>query len=522
MISTSLTQDPTPIELTFPPMLGQEEFRHLGYALIDLVARHLYQVRLRSPYRPVSAEARQALELVSLPENGVAAEEIVAFFEERIQPHPTFGTGHPRGFGWIAGGPDPMAVLGSLLASALNPNCIGGDQSATYLELAVLRWLKELVGFPTEGSAGLLLSGGTQATLVCLMAARNAAATAAGWNPRAEGLQRYPTPLVLYASEQTHHCVAGAVEVLGLGQHHLRSIASTDDFHLDLAALQATVRGDREEGLQPFCVVATAGTTNTGAIDPLDAIADFCEREGLWLHVDGSYGAFGRLDPRIASRYCGMERADSLTLDPHKWLSIPYECGCALVRNREQLVATFAVPPPDYLRETLGEVRFTDYSMQLSRGFGALKLWMALMSAGRAGLVALVSRHNSLARQLAERIDETPDLERMAPVELSTVCFRAVPQHLREDDAALDALNKAVMREVQLEGEAFLSGTTLRERFVLRACVLHAMTTEEDIVALVEAVQRAVERLVGRHTCNTSADTLPGVSESALQREELS
>jgi aromatic-L-amino-acid decarboxylase len=514
-MSTSHTQDPTPIEPTFPTMPEQEEFRHLGYALIDLVVRHLYQVRLRSPYRPIPVETRQTLELLPLPVNGVRAQEIVAFFEERIQPYPTFGIGHPRGFGWIAGGPDPMAVLGSLLAAALNPNCIGGDQSATYVELAVLRWLKELVGFPTEGSAGLLLSGGSQATLVCLMAARHAAAVAAGWNPRTEGLQRYPTSLVLYASEQTHHCVAGAVEVLGLGQHHLCSLASTDDFQLDLAALHAAIRRDREYGLQPFCVVANAGTTNTGAIDPLDAIADFCEREGLWLHVDGSYGAFGRLDPRIASRYIGLERADSLALDPHKWLSVPYECGCALVRNQEQLVATFAVPPPDYLRETLGEVRFTDYSMQLSRGFGALKLWMALMSAGRAGLVALVSRHNALARRLADLIDDAPDLERMAPVELSTVCFRAIPARLSSDDVALDALNKAVMREVQLEGEAFLSGTTLRGRFVLRACVLHAMTTEEDIVALVEAVRRAVGRLADE--CTSRSDQ--AVCESALRKE---
>ncbi len=515
MSITPLTGDFSAIEVTFPTMPEQEEFRHLGYDLIDLVARHLYQVRLRPPHRPVSEEARWALELLPLPESGARAEEIVAFFEDRIQPYPTFGLGHPRGFGWVAGGSDPMAVLGSLLSAALNANCIGGDQSATYLELAVLRWLKELVSFPTEASAGLLVSGGTQATLICLMAARHAAAVAAGWNPRTEGLQGYHTPLVLYASEQTHHCVAGAVEVLGLGQHHLRSIACTDAFHLDLAALDAVVRRDREDGLQPFCVVANAGTTNTGAIDPFADIADFCQREGLWLHVDGSYGAFGRLDPLVASRYRGMERADSLTLDPHKWLSIPYECGCALVRSREQLVATFAVPPPDYLRETLGEIRFTDYSMQLSRGFHALKLWMTLMSAGRSGLVTLVSRHNALARRLAELIEGAPDLELMAPVELSTVCFRAVPPPQRGDDAALDALNKAVMRGVQLEGDAFLTGTTLRGRFVLRACVLHPMTAEEDILALVGAVQRAIGR-----TCATPADTRQGAIESDIRWEE--
>src|SRR2546430_53877 len=212
-MSTSHMQDPTPIEPTFPTMPEQEEFCHLGSALIDLVARHLYQVRLRSPYRPIPAEARQALELLPLPEQGVRAKEIVAFFEERIQPYPTFGIGHPRGFGWIAGGPDPMAVLGSLLAAALNPNCIGGDQAATYVELAVLRWLKELVGFPTEGSAGLLLSGGSQATLVCLMAPRHPAATAVGWNPRTDAMQRYPTSLVLYASAQAHHCLSWAARI---------------------------------------------------------------------------------------------------------------------------------------------------------------------------------------------------------------------------------------------------------------------------------------------------------------------
>src|SRR5437868_8565744 len=209
MSITPLTGDPSAIELIFPTMPGQEEFRQLGYDLVGLVARHLYQVRLRPPYRPVPEEARRALELLPFPENGVRAREIVAFFKERIQPYPTFGIGHPRGFGWVAGGSDPLAVLGSLLSAALNANCMGGDQSATYLELAVLRWLKELVGFPTEGSAGLLLSGGSQATLVCLMAARHVTTAAAGWNPRMEGLQRYPTSLVLYASEQTHHCVAG-------------------------------------------------------------------------------------------------------------------------------------------------------------------------------------------------------------------------------------------------------------------------------------------------------------------------
>jgi aromatic-L-amino-acid decarboxylase len=238
---------------------------------------------------------------------------------------------------------------------------------------------------------------------------------------------------------------------------------------------------------------------NTGAIDPLNDIADLCAEEGLWFHVDGAYGAVGVLDPTVAERYRGLERADSLALDPHKWLSVPVECGCVFIRNGTLLRDTFSLVPP-YLRQEDGKgfgglPWFSEYGFQQSRGFRALKLWMTLSYAGRDGLAAHVSRHNALALRLAELVDRAPDLERLATVSLSIVCFRYAPETLRGDEDRLNALNKALMEEIQAGGEAFVSGTVLRGRYSLRACILHYATTEADLDALIDTVQRAGAKL---------------------------
>lgn len=268
---------------------------------------------------------------------------------------------------------------------------------------------------------------------------------------------------------------------------------------MDVAALRETIQADRAAGRQPFCVVASAGTVSTGAIDPFSAIADLCADEGLWLHVDGAYGAVGVLDPAVTTRYAGLERADSLALDPHKWLSVPMECGCAIVRDGALLRDTFSLVPP-YVRTEEGKgfgglPWYAEYGFQQSRGFRALKVWMTMLQAGRNGLAAMISRHIALARHLASLIDASPDLERAAPVELSIVCFRYVPPALDLTEEELDALNKAIMEEVQTGGEAFLTQAVLHGRFVLRANVLHYATTAEDIEALVEIIQRTGARL---------------------------
>jgi glutamate/tyrosine decarboxylase-like PLP-dependent enzyme len=492
-----------------PFALDREEFRRLGYRAVDLAADHLAGLTARPVFEPMTSAEREGLLDLPMPDAGLTPDALLDAVAERVLPHP-MGNGHPRFFGWVNSPPAPMGVLAELLAAAANPSCAGGDHAAIYLERAVVRWLMELVGFPAAGSLGLLVSGGSMASLTALAAARHRAAEDDGWDVRADGLWDRPR-LVLYVSDQGHGTLRKAAELLGLGSAQVRVVPVDDDFRMDVAVLEEAVVADRAAGRRPFCVAASAGTVNTGAIDPLARIADLCGRERLWLHVDGAYGAVGVLDPERAPLYAGLARADSLALDPHKWLSVPVECGAVLVRDAARLRGAFSHVPP-YLRTEEGRgfgglPWFSEYGFQQTRGFRALKLWLTLAHAGRSGLERLVVRHNRLARRLADRIDAAPDLERLAPVVLSTVCFRYLPARAAgtrrggqphdpaADDARLDALNRRLAETVQAEGEAFLTGTVLRGRFVLRACVLHHQTTEEDVDALVETVQRTGRRL---------------------------
>jgi glutamate/tyrosine decarboxylase-like PLP-dependent enzyme len=489
------------LEPNSPPALDATSFQDLANLAVEMAADHIYGIRDRPVFRPMQPEQRLRLLDQPLPEEGVPPEVIFECFRSDVLPHP-MGNGHPRFFGWVNSPPAPIGVVAELLAAAMNPSCAGGDHAAIYLERCCTRWLMELIGFPIAGSMGLLVSGGSMATLTCLAAARHWAAARDGWNVREEGLAGTRPALTLYLSEEGHSCIRKSTEFLGLGSANLRTIPVDNRFQMEVPALREAVRSDRAAGRRPFCVAASAGSVNTGAIDPLDELADFCGREDLWLHVDGAYGAFGILDPDLAPRYAGMSRAHSLALDPHKWLSVPVECGCALVRDGSTLREAFSLVPP-YLRTEEGKgfgglPWFSEYGFQQTRGFRALKLWMVLQHAGRAGLAALVSRHIALARHLASLVDAAPDLERLAPVELSVVCFRYVPEELRGDDERLNALNKAVMERVQAGGEAFLSGTVLRGRFALRACVLNYGTTEEDLAALLDNVCRAAGDLQRR------------------------
>ena len=478
--------------------LDPEDFRRLGYRAVDLATAHLAGMREGPVFIPMLPAERLALLEQPLPEDGFAPDEILDRFAAQVLPHP-MGNGHPRFFGWANSPPSPIGAIAELLAGAMGPSCAGGDHAAIYLERCVVRWLMELVGFPTEGSMGILVSGGSMASLTCLAAARQRAADRAGRDVRAEGLQGWQPQLTMYLSSEAHTTLHKAAELLGLGKTALRIIPLDAEFRMDVAALRAAIAADREAGLSPFCVIASAGTVATGAIDPCAAIADVCAEEGLWLHIDGAIGAVALLDPALAPLYSGMERADSLALDPHKWLSVPMECGCAFVRDGQLLRDTFSLVPP-YVRTEEGKgfgglPWYAEYGFQQSRGFRALKLWMTLMLAGRSGIAAMIVRHNALARYLADLIEAAPDLERAAPVQLSIVCFRYVPAHLRGDDARLDALNKAIMEAVQAGGEAFLTQAVLHGRFVLRASILHYGTTEDDVRALVDVVRRTGERL---------------------------
>ncbi|CAA9545607.1 MAG: Aromatic-L-amino-acid decarboxylase [uncultured Thermomicrobiales bacterium] len=395
--------------------------------------------------------------------------------------------------------PAHLGVLAELLAAAMDPSAAGGDHAAIYVERVAVRWLMGLVGYPTDGSMGILVSGGSMASLTCLAAARHRLALRHGWNDRQDGMTGDRPSLVVYLSSEAHTTLHKAVELLGLGTRCLRVIPVDADFRIDIDALRTAITVDRAAGLLPFCVAASAGTVATGAIDRFDLLADLCVAEDLWLHVDGAYGAVGILDPDRSDRYAGMDRADSLAIDPHKWLSVPVECGCAIVRDGALLRDTFSLVP-SYVRTEEGRgigglPWYSEYGFQQSRGFRALKLWMALQHAGRDGYARIVSRHNAQARTLAGLIDAAPDLERLAPVELSIVCFRYRPAGMPMDDERLDGLNKAIMEEIQSSGDAFVTQASIGGRFSLRANIIHYGTTDDDLQVLIDAVRAVGGRL---------------------------
>lgn len=478
--------------------LDPETFRQLGYRAVDLAANHLAGIRDRSVYQPMTPDQRSELLDQPLPLEGISPVEILDRFAEAVLPFP-MGNGHPRFFGWVNSPPAHLSVIAELLAAAMDPSAAGGDHAAIYVERAAVRWLMELVEFPTDGSMGILVSGGSMASLTGLAAARHRLALRHGWNDRIDGMTGDHPPLVVYLSSEAHTTLHKAVELLGLGTRSLRVIPVDADFRIDVAALREAIHEDRAAGKLPFCVAASAGTVATGAIDHFDLLADLCAEEDLWLHVDGAYGAVGILDPTRTDRYVGMDRADSLAIDPHKWLSIPVECGCAIVRDGALLRDTFSLVP-SYVRTEEGRgigglPWYSEYGFQQSRGFRALKLWMTMQQVGRDGYARLITRHNALAQTLATMVDDAPDLERMAPVELSIVCFRYRPAGTALDDGALDALNKAIMEEIQAGGEAFVTQAIIGGRFCLRANIIHYATTEEDLTMLMETVRRTGQRL---------------------------
>lgn len=318
---------------------AEDRLRDLGYQVIDEVAAYLSGIEERPIWQEMPQDVRQALRNQPLPARGEPFEETLTFLREVILPYPQ-GNGHPRFAGWINSAPAHASVLLKPLAAAMNPNCGIGEHAGQELERLAVQWIMELCGFPVNGSAGVFVSGGSEANFTCLQAARYWAAQAQGWDVRKQGVQSLPRPFVLYQSDQGHFSVRKSVEAMGLGSNSIHIVPSISG-RMDVEQLARRIEQDREAGFTPFCVAATAGTVETGAIDPLDELANLCAEQELWLHIDGAYGAFGILDERVASLYKGIERADSLATDQHKWLSVPIDCGCALVRHGSVLHDTF-------------------------------------------------------------------------------------------------------------------------------------------------------------------------------------
>ena len=403
------------------------------------------------------------------------------------------GNGHPAFFGWVNAAPHPAGIAGALLAAAMNPSSAGGDHADVHLERAAVRWIAELVGYPHEPGAGLLTSGASMATIVAVGAARQRALARLGWDVRARGLSGAPR-LTAYASAEVHSCVVKAIELLGIGSANLRTVGDDGRGRLDPDALRSALEADREDGAVPFLAVGSAGTVTTGALDPLADIAEVCAESGLWFHVDGAYGAFGVLDPEIAGRYRGMELADSVALDPHKWLQVPAGVGCLLVRDRAQLREAYSLVPP-YLRDDSGDPLgwYSEYGIEQTRPFRALSVWAALAARGRAGVAADIVACTRAARQLTVLVEQDPDLELAAETEVSIVAFRYAPAGL--DAAEADRITHGLSAAIQARGKAFVTGSSYAGRPVLRACLINPAVGEGELKLLSEEVRAAAAEL---------------------------
>jgi aromatic-L-amino-acid decarboxylase len=465
-----------------------EAMRKLGHKMLDDMVDYMETIRERPVWKHVPEQVK-AYFRSSVPCDPQPPERIYEEFVEKVLPYP-MGNIHPRFWGWILGTGTVMGAFAELLAASMNTNTGGGaNHVANHVEKQVLDWIKEMLGYPMSAS-GVLTSGCSAANIIGLTVARNAKA---GFDVRCKGLQNAPHRMVLYASQEIHSSIQKAVELLGLGSEALHLLPVNYYYQIDLEKLREAIRNDREEGCTPFCIVGAAGTTNTGSIDNLDALADICEQEKLWFHVDGAFGAWAALAHRVRSKVVGFERADSLALDLHKWMYMPYEIGCVLLRNEKEHRKAFSLTP-DYLAHGEGRLGltgedlpwFSDYGFQLSRGFRALKAWMSLKEHGSRKYARIIQQNIDQAFYLGELVKAAPELELSAPVSLNVVCFRYVAPTM--DDNALNELNKRLVVELQERGVAVLSGTVIGGKYVLRAANANHRSRREDFDVLVREV----------------------------------
>ena len=468
-----------------------QELKSLAHRMVDDMLDYLQTVRDRPVWQPTTEAIRSQLQQ-SLPEEPEGPEKAYQDFQQYVLPYP-MGNIHPRFWGWVNGTGSPFAMLAEMLAAGMNPNVGAFDQASVYVENQVLAWCKEMLSYPATAS-GLLVSGGSMANLVGLAVARNAKA---GVDVAHVGLQTTAPRLVLYGSTETHNSVDKSVGLLGLGSTAFRKIPVNSQFQINIQELGTMLMQDRAAGLHPFCIVGNAGTVNTGAIDDLDELAAICEKENLWFHVDGAFGALAYLAPSLRGQLKGMQRADSLAFDLHKWMYVPYEAGCILIRHPGEHHSAFSTPAA-YLTSftkgpSAGPFWFGEYGVQLSRGFRALKIWMSFKAHGIGKFRRLIEQNVAQAKYLAESILSAEKLELLAPVPLNVVCFRYQVEGRSEEQ--LNELNQEILVRLQESGIAVPSGTTLNGRFAIRVAITNHRSRREDFDILVNKVMEIGDRL---------------------------
>jgi aromatic-L-amino-acid/L-tryptophan decarboxylase len=466
-------------------------FRQESHRALDDALDYLEALRDQPAWRDVPPEIEAELD-EPLPRNGLPFAEVYSAFKRAIFPYGS-GNNHPRFFGWVQGAGTPTGVISDVLATAMNPNVGGRKHAAIYVEREVIRWFAEAFGLPANAS-GVLTVGASEANLIAVLVARTAAL---GPRVREEGIRSEDGRLIGYASSATHSCVRRAFEVSGLGSASLR-VLPTDSLHrLDAAVLAHAIAEDRAGGARPFLVVGNAGTVDVGAIDPIEALAEVAQRESLWFHVDAALGGPAVLAKSLAPRFRGIEQADSIAFDFHKWLHVPYDAGCLLVRDAGMHRDTFA-STPNYLTRmprglASGQPWFTDFTIDLSRGFRALKAWFTIKQFGADRLGETIAHNVRQAKLLGDLIDGDNDFELLAPIQLNIVCFRYRRAELEEDE--LDRLNDELVIALQESGEAVASSTTVGSRRAIRMCILNHRTTDEDLTRTLSAIKQIAARM---------------------------
>lgn len=467
-------------DLTLDPE-NWDAMRELGHQMIDDLFDYWKGIRDQPIWKPIPEKVKEFFDS-PIPEKGQEPEQVYSEFQKFIFPY-NKGNVHPRFFAWIQGTGTPMGVLADLLASGMNPNVAIGEHSAMYVDMQVVNWCKQLMNFPPE-SSGILVSGGSMANITALCVARNSFREE---NIRAKGLKNASSQLILYCSVETHSCILKAAEIIGLGTEAVRKIGVNEFYEMNTTELENQILKDLENGLLPFCIVGTSGTVNTGAIDPLENLLAISRKYGLWFHVDGAYGALAKLDPKYASRLQAIEEADSLAFDLHKWLYVPYEVGCTLIRDAKKHRAAFAFTPDYLLPEKRGlsggPDSINNFGFELSRGFKALKIWMSLKEHGRNKYAQMIAQNNRQAEYLGKLVTENSLLELMAPVSMSITCYRMVMPGYSEDQ--LQHLNREILLRLQEEGIASPSSTILNGKYTLRIANVNQRTKMEDMDLLI-------------------------------------
>jgi len=465
---------------------SSHELRDWGNSVIQLMADYYGELRDHRVYgRMSSREIRDRLD-AALPTKGIEFDSLLRVFRETIVPF-SRQNAHPRMFGYVQSPGAPVAAFADLLASILNANLTVWRSAPAPVELErlTINWIRQILGFNAE-AGGLFVSGGSMANLAAIAAARQAKDSSSD-------------RLRMYASSETHFSIAKAAALLGIGRQNVRHVAVDEHFRTRVDDLISKITADLDAGHVPFCVVANAGTVNTGAVDPLAEIREVANRFQLWMHVDGSYGAFAVLAKSARELFAGIEQADSIALDPHKWLYLPVDVGCVIYRSPEIARAAFA-HEAEYTR-IIGEkadeaFAFWDYGPELSRRFRALKVWMLLKGVGLESLSEAIESNLACARYFESLVQASDDFEMIAPVELSIFCFRHVPIQLRsESPEAIDAFNERLLVALQQDGSSYLSNATLGGRFALRGCVLNYRTTLRDMEILLDDLRRVARSL---------------------------